>query len=154
MSAAARDAQWISRRTVWAGQATLVQNSSRLLPCSVSGCPHDGHVGGRHDLPLRAGALGLVEHAGDERDHVAGAAHQHRVADPDAARADHLLVGQRRARDRRPAHEHRLQVGDRGDLARLADVPDHVGSTVVFSSAANLYASAPRGELDRVPAAA
>src|ERR671937_196340 len=34
------------RRTVWAGQATLVQNSSRLLPCSLSGWPQDGHSDG------------------------------------------------------------------------------------------------------------
>ena len=46
MSAAAREAQWISRRTVCAGQATLVQKSSRELPCSVSGCPHEGHSDG------------------------------------------------------------------------------------------------------------
>ena len=127
MSAAAREAQWISRRTVCAGQATLVQNSSRLLPCSVSGSPQRRALRRRHDLALGAGALGLVEHAGHERDHVAGAAHEHGVADLDPARPDHLLVGERRARDRRAADEHRLQRRDRRDLAGLADVPQHVG---------------------------
>ena len=127
MSAAEREAQWIRRRTVWAGQATLVQYSSRLLPCSVSGCAHDGHSRRRHDLALGARALGRVEHAGHERDHVAGAAHQHGVADPHVARADHLLVGERRAGHRRAADEHRLQHRDRRDLADLADVPDDVG---------------------------
>ena len=84
-------------------------------------------MGRRHDLLLGTRSGGGVEHPGHERDHVAGAPHEHGVADPHVARADHLLVGERRARDRRPAHEHRLEHGDRGDLADLADVPQHVG---------------------------
>ena len=81
----------------------------------------------RLDLPLGAGALGGVEHARHERDDVARAAHEHGVADADVAGADDLLVGERRARHRRPAHEHRLEHGDRRDLADLADVPEDVG---------------------------
>ena len=104
-----------------------MQYSSRLLPCSVSGCPHDGHSRRRLDLALVARPLRRVEHAGHERDHVAGAAHEHRVADPHVARADHLLVGERGPRDRRAADEHRLEHGDRRHLADLADVPDDVG---------------------------
>ena len=127
MSAAAREAQWIRRRTVCAGHATFVQYSSRLLPCSVSAVPQDGQPLGRGDIALLAGALRRVEHSGDERDHVARAADEHRVADLDVAGADDLLVGERRARHRRAADEHRLEHGDGRDLADLADVPHHVG---------------------------
>ena len=114
------------RRTVWAGQTAFVQKSSRLLPCSVNGCAHDGQHRRRHDLALLAGALRVVEHAGDERDHVARAADQDGVADLDVAGADDLLVRQRGAGDRGATDEDRLEPGDRGDLAGLAHVPDHV----------------------------
>ena len=127
MSAAAREAQWISRRTVCAGQATLVQKSSRRVALLGQRLPAGRALRRRDDLDLGPGALGRVQHAGHERDHVARAAHEHGVADPDAARPDHLLVGERRARDGRPAHEHRLELRDRRDLAGLADVPEHVG---------------------------
>ena len=101
MSAAARDAQWISRRTVWAGHVRrCVQYSSRPLPCSVERLPHDGHSAGgsiSRSSPVRFDASSTP---GDERDHVAGAAHEHGVADAHVARADHLLVGERRAASR------------------------------------------------------
>ena len=81
----------------------------------------------RDDLLLGPGALGGVEHAGHERDHVPGAADEHRVADPHVAGADDLLVGERRARDGRAADEDGLEHGDRRHLADLAHVPDDVG---------------------------
>ena len=84
-------------------------------------------LGGRDDLALLARPLRRVEHAGHEGDDVAGAAHEDGVADPDVARTDHLLVGERRARDGGAADEHRLEHGDGRDLADLADVPHDVG---------------------------
>lgn len=127
MSAAARDAQWISR----------LHGLGRAGNVGAEQFPAVALFGERllarrarrrgHDLPLRPGAFRLVENARDERDDVARPADQHSVADLDAAGADHLLVGQRRAGDRGPAHEDRLQPRDRGDLAGFADVPDHIG---------------------------
>ena len=81
----------------------------------------------RGDLALGAGALGRVEHAGHERDDVARAAHEHRVADAHVAGADDLLVGQRRPRHGGAADEDGLEHRGRRDLADLPDVPDDVG---------------------------
>src|SRR5919109_1512129 len=112
MSAAAREAQCTRRL---AAVALLLELAAAR-----------GADRRRLDLALLAGPLRRVQRAGDERDDVARAADEDRVADAHVARADDLLVGERGAADRRSRDEHGLEDRDRGDLADLADVPDDV----------------------------
>jgi hypothetical protein len=60
--------------------------------------------------------------AHDLGDHVAGAAHDHGVADAHVLAAHLVLVVQRRVRDRDAADEHRRETRDRRDRAGAADL--------------------------------
>ena len=73
---------------------------------------------------VRLGALGpLVEvDAHHLRDHVAGAAHDHGVADADVLARDLVLVVQRRVRHHHAADRHRLEFGGRRERAGAADL--------------------------------
>jgi hypothetical protein len=55
-------------------------------------------------------------------DHVAGAAHDHRVADAHVLASRLVFVVQRRVAHRRATDEHRLELGHRRQLAGAADV--------------------------------
>ena len=70
----------------------------------------------------RARGPPLGQRAHDLRDHVAGAAHDDRVADPQVAPADLVLVVQRDVGDRRAADEHGFESRDRRDRAGAADL--------------------------------
>ena len=154
MSAAAREAQWISRRTVWAGQATLVQNSSRLLPCSVSGWPHDGHSDGgtiSRSSPVRLDASSTPATNG-----ITSPARRTSTVSPilmPRARMTSWLASVARVTVVPPTNTG-SSCATGAILPVLPTSHSTSASTVVFSSAANLNASAPRGEFERVPAAA
>ncbi len=64
----------------------------------------------------------LQQHADHFRDHVAGTAHDHRVADVHILAAYLVFVVQRGIADRGTADEHRLQLGDRSELAGAPDL--------------------------------
>jgi hypothetical protein len=52
------------------GQATLVQNSSRLLPCSLTGCPQEGHSAGgtiSRSAPVRLAVSSPPRRTGSRR---------------------------------------------------------------------------------------
>ena len=154
MSAAAREAQWIRRRTVCAGQATLVQYSSRLLPCSVSGCPHDGHSPGgsiSRSAPVRLEASSTPATNG-----ITSPARRTSTVSPirtSRARITSWLASVARVTVVPPTNTG-SSTATGATLPILPTSHTTSASTVVFSSAANLYASAPRGLLERVPAAA
>ena len=72
----------------------------------------------------------LEPHLDHLRDDVAGALHDHRVADPDVLGLDVVLVVQGRARHHDAADGHRLELGDRRQRAGAADLdgdPAHHG---------------------------
>ena len=154
MSAAARDAQWISRRTFCAGQATLVQYSSRLLPCSISSCLHDGHsVGGSisRSSPVRLEASSTPATKG-----ITSPARRTSTVSPirtSRARMTSWLASVARVTVVPPTNTG-SSTATGATLPILPTSQITSASTVVFSSAANLNASAPRGLLARVPAAA
>ena len=100
------------------------------------------------------GALGpLVEHdAHHLRDHVAGAAHDHRVADADVLARDLVLVVQRGVGDDHAAHRHRLELGGRRERAGAADLDARCRAAAWSPPAAgNLWAMAQRGARDTKP---
>ncbi len=70
----------------------------------------------------RIGRAALEDDADDLGDHVAGAPHDHGVADPHVLAPHLLVVVQGRVADRRAADEHRLELRDRRQLAGAADL--------------------------------
>ena len=75
------------------------------------------------ELVLRAATLAVgIHHADDLRDHVAGALHDHLVADAHVLARDLVLVVQRGVRDHDAADGDRLQLGDRRQRAGAADL--------------------------------
>ena len=75
------------------------------------------------ELVFGAAALAVgVDHADDLRDHVAGALHDHLVADAHVLARDLVLVVQRGVRHHHAADGDRLQLGDRGERAGAADL--------------------------------
>ena len=91
--------------------------------------------------PVRLGALGppLEPHLDDLGDDVAGALHDHRVADPDVLRLDVVLVVQGGARHHHAADGHRLERGDRASALPVRPTWTEIPSTTVSAcSAANL----------------
>ncbi len=70
----------------------------------------------------RAAVLALFDHANHLGNHVAGALHQHRIADLHAEPLDFVFVVQRRARNRHAADIHRAQMRDRRQRAGAADL--------------------------------
>ena len=76
----------------------------------------------RRERPRPAASGPHRQHRADDLgDHVAGLAHDHRVARPDVLGAHLVLVVQRRHADRRAADEHRLEHGERRRPAGAAD---------------------------------
>ena len=89
----------------------------------------------------------LVEHDADDlRDDVAGALHDHGVADADVLARDLVLVVQRRVRHDDAADGHRLELGDRRQRAGAADLDVDV--------AQDRSSPARRGTCARSPSAA
>ena len=74
----------------------------------------------RHRERPRAARPLVRQHAHDLRDHVARAAHDHRVADAHVLAPDLVLVVQRRVGDGHAADEHRLEARHRRDARRCA----------------------------------
>ena len=105
-----------------AGAAAHDVDAARLLVDLA----HGGAAAGRADLGhlVGLGALrALVEHdAHDLRDDVAGAAHDHRVADADVLAGDLVLVVQRGVRDHDAADRHGLELGGGRQRAGAADL--------------------------------
>ena len=91
------------------------------------GVPQNGHFAGGSGgvgAALRSTACGAGEtHL---RDHVAGAQHDHLVADAHVLAREVLLVVQRRELDGHAADVDRLEHGERVQVAELADVPHDV----------------------------
>ena len=117
---------------------------------------HGVAAAGRADLGklVGLGALGpLVEHDADDlRDDVAGALHDHRVADADVLARDLVLVVQRGVGDDDAADRDRLQLGDRRQRAGAADLDlDVVEQLVIACCGGNLWAMAQRGARDTKP---
>ena len=83
--------------------------------------PHTGHCVGitNSRASCRTAVEQRAHHFGN---HVAGAPHDHRVADADILAAHFVFVVQRGIRDRRAADEHRLQPRHRRDRAGAADL--------------------------------
>ena len=105
-----------------AGAAAHHVGAARLLVDLAHGVlPQAGQTSG-HLVGL--GALGpLVEHdAHHLRDDVAGAAHDHRVADADVLARDLVLVVQRGVGDDHAADRHRLELGGGRQRAGAADL--------------------------------
>ena len=87
-----------------------------------------------------------LEHdAHDFRNHVAGAAHDHGVADAHVEARDLVGVVQRRVGDGDAADEHRRELRRRRRRAGAADVDVMSSTVVVCSCAGNLCAIAQRG---------
>ena len=87
--------------------------------------PHEGLLADRahrRELPFSQ-ALGTQrkDRPDDLGDHVAGLAHNDRVAGPHVLQAHLILVVQRGHPNRGTAHEHWLQLGERRGLAGAAD---------------------------------
>ena len=154
MSAAAREAQWISRRTVCAGQTTFAQYSSRLLPCSVRGSPHDGHSDG--GTMSRSAPVRLDSSSTPATNGITSPARRTSTVSPiliPRARITSWLASVARMTVVPPTNTgSKAATGE--PFPVLPTSHSTSASTVVFSSAANLNASAPRGEFARVPAAA
>ena len=96
------------------------------------------------------------EHDGhDFGDHVAGAAHDHRIADAHILAARLVLVVQRGVGDVDPADEYRLQFGDRGERPGTPDLhvdgDDHgaclLGRVLVRHRPARLAGTKPQAAL-------
>ncbi|MCY1395913.1 hypothetical protein D9M71_108690 [compost metagenome] len=85
---------------------------------------HRAHAGHRNRTGVRRAALG--HHLHHLRDHVAGAADDHRVADHQAQARHFVHVVQGGVGDRHASHLHRLQACHRGHRAGAADLEFHV----------------------------
>ncbi len=84
----------------------------------------DGAAGGRLLRRVAVGVLDSVRRRGDDlRDHVAGTHGDHLVAGPDVLADQVLLVVQRRHLHGDAADLHRLEHGERVQVAELAHVP-------------------------------
>src|SRR5688500_18884850 len=145
MSAAARDAQWISRRTVCAGQATFVQYSSRLLPCSVSGSPQLGHSDG--GTISRSAPVRLDSSRTPATNGITSPARRTSTVSPilmPRARITSWLASVARVTVVPPTNTG-SSAATGATLPVLPTSHSTSASTVVFSSAAYLNASAPRG---------
>ena len=122
MSIAPRPAKWNSHSTDWSGQPALFGQRQSASPSR----PHErgpARGAGLRHLPLARVLRPFREDRPDDlRDHVAGAANDHRVALADVLPPDLVLVVQRRVRDRDAAHEHGLEDGERRDLPGAAGV--------------------------------
>ncbi len=119
-------------------RAALAKCSSACLRCGgqyrPAGAARHGLVGAgarpptrnraarRHREPARAGRALLWKHAHHLGDHVAGAPHDHRVADPDVLAPQLVLVVQRRVGHGDAAHEHRLEPRHRRQRAGAPDL--------------------------------
>jgi hypothetical protein len=83
--------------------------------------PHTGHWP-RHAEVGHVGRRAARHPAHHLGDHVAGTAHDHRVAHAHALAPQLEQVVQRGVADRGAAHEHRFQLGHRRELAGAADL--------------------------------
>ena len=119
------------------------------------GLAHGVAAAGRADLRHLEGlgALGpLVEDdAHHLRDDVAGAAHDHRVADADVLAGDLVLVVQRGVGDDDAADGHRLELGGRRQRAGAADLDLDVEQARRRLLGGNLWAMAQRGARETKP---
>ena len=110
-----------SRRAIWTGTARSTQRVS-LSPSSRTSVLAAGtgrSVGNAHGFE-RFGPVGQ-HRADDLGDHVAGLAHDDRVARPHVLGPHLVLVVQRGQADGGAADEHRLEQGERRGLAGAAD---------------------------------
>ena len=95
--------------------------------------PQAGQWVGMTKAALAAVAQGH-DRPDDLGDHVAGAAHHHRVADHHAAARDLVLVVQGGLPDRHAADPHRLQHRERGGPAGAADADTMMLRSLVLTS--------------------
>ena len=122
MSSARRPAKWRIANLRCAAQNRPPLQRWSTPPFSRTTRLRAHRAGARH-AEVRHVALARARHARhDFRDDVAGAAHDHVVADANALSAHLEQVVQRRVRDRRSADEDRLELGDRRQLAGAADL--------------------------------
>ena len=105
------------RRTEQAPGAAKV-----LLPFLPGDVRTAHRAGIRHREHACALRTAVGQHGDDLRNHVAGTAHDHRVADHQPETADVVLVVQRRVADRDPADEDRRQACHRRDLSGPPDL--------------------------------
>ena len=128
MSKALRDTKCFRRSLACAGQMSppVQRRTTSTRPGLLVDLAHGGAAAGGADLRDLVGlrALGpLVEHdAHHLRDDVAGAAHDHRVADADVLAGDLVLVVQRGVRHHDAADRHRLEHGGGRERAGAADL--------------------------------
>ena len=128
MSKALRDTKCFSRSLACAGQIEPAGAAPHHVGAarSLVDLAHGRAAAGRADLRelVGLGALGPLvgDDAHDLRDDVAGAAHDHRVADADVLARDLVLVVQRRVRHHHAADRHRLELGGRRQRAGAADL--------------------------------
>ena len=118
MSIAPRPAKWKSHSRPCDGQPRLFGTAI----VGLAGCTDERRAARvarlRHRPPAGA-LLPLREHRPDDLgDHVAGAPHDHRVALANVLATNLVLVVQGCVGDRHAAHGHRIEHGERGDLAR------------------------------------
>ena len=146
MSKAGRETKWISRSTRCAGQIrppVQRRTASPSRPHRVAAA--GGAVVGEH-VWHRVGRAALGHHRHDLRDHVAGALHDHRVADADVLARDLVLVVQRGSL--RPATPPTFTGSSSATGVSAPVRPTWMWiarSTVVACSAGNFYAIAQRG---------
>ena len=98
----------------------------RAAPCGLAFLAHDfraAHPARRRHRPGRRVGVAVLGHDADDfGDHVAGAAHDHGVANAHVQSRDLIGVVQGRTGDDDAAHLHRLQSGDRRGGAGAADL--------------------------------
>ena len=149
MSKALRETKCFSRSLACAGQIEPAGAAPHHVGASgrLVGLAHGVAAAGRADLGhlVGLGALGpLLEHdAHHLRDHVAGAADDHRVADADVLARDLVLVVQRGVGHDHAADRHRLELGGRRERAGAADLDLDVEQPVVASCGRELVGDGP-----------
>ena len=128
MSKALRETKCLRRSTRCAGQISppvqrLTTSSLPVLGLisRVAWLPQAGQTCGKLES-FRALRPLVLNHAENLRDDVAGALHDHRVADADVLAGDLVLVMQRRVLHHHAADRDRIELGDRRERAGAADL--------------------------------
>ena len=124
MSIASRWAYQRSHSLSWSGQRRRrigAVDSRPRRPTRSTGAPQLGQVLGKWKrVSVAVARVGLDPD--DLGDDLAGLLDHDRVADPDVLALELVGVVQAGALDGRAGQQHRLELGDRRQLARLADL--------------------------------
>ena len=124
MSKQSRETKCFSRSTACAGQISPPLHRLTAMPSSrTARLSQTGQWSG-NSIRRRVGRAAVEHDPDDLRDHVAGALHDDRIADPHVLAADLVLVVQGRALHDDAADRHRFEHRGRGQRA-LASDRDH-----------------------------